>query len=38
MFCPRCGKELSQQARFCPNCGYNLNEKKEITEKTKEID
>jgi len=38
MYCRRCGKELSNEARFCPNCGYNLNEKKEITEKTKEID
>ncbi len=24
MFCPKCGKVLSDTARFCGNCGYKL--------------
>jgi hypothetical protein len=23
-FCPKCGKEVSVDARFCPQCGQNL--------------
>jgi len=23
-FCPKCGKEVSEDARFCPQCGQNL--------------
>ncbi len=26
MFCPRCGKELSDTTRFCGSCGYKLEE------------
>lgn len=37
MYCPRCGKELSNEAKFCPNCGINIEAKKELSEKTKEI-
>lgn len=25
MFCPACGQEAGQSARFCPNCGHPLN-------------
>ena len=25
MFCPECGKELSNKAPLCPNCGYSFN-------------
>jgi uncharacterized protein YgiM (DUF1202 family) len=24
--CPKCGKEISEKARFCPNCGYPVGE------------
>lgn len=27
MFCPHCGRQLSQAARFCPSCGHSLNER-----------
>ena len=43
MYCPKCGKNISDAARFCPGCGYQVKkdiveEKKEIiTEETKEI-
>ena len=23
-FCPKCGKEVGEDAKFCPQCGYNL--------------
>jgi len=23
-FCPKCGKEVSEDAKFCPQCGQNL--------------
>jgi len=26
MFCPACGQEVTETARFCPNCGHPLNE------------
>lgn len=38
MYCPRCGKDLETTAKFCPNCGFNLEVRKEINEKTREID
>ena len=25
MFCPACGQEASEEAKFCPNCGQALN-------------
>jgi uncharacterized RDD family membrane protein YckC len=25
MYCPACGQEADQSARFCPNCGHSLN-------------
>ncbi len=25
MFCPKCGKEVPENARFCPNCGAEVN-------------
>lgn len=25
MFCPQCGNNLPEDARFCDNCGHNLN-------------
>jgi len=25
MFCPKCGKELSEDAKFCPECGVSLD-------------
>ena len=25
MYCPACGQEAGQSARFCPNCGHPLN-------------
>ena len=24
MFCPNCGKELSETTNYCPNCGYRI--------------
>lgn len=27
MFCPKCGKELSDTSKFCGNCGYKLEKK-----------
>ena len=24
MFCPKCGNQVTDNARFCPKCGYNL--------------
>ncbi len=24
MFCPKCGKKISEAVKFCSNCGYNL--------------
>lgn len=24
-FCPRCGKEVPQNARFCANCGFDMS-------------
>ena len=29
MYCPKCGKNISDAARFCPGCGYQV--KKDIT-------
>jgi len=29
MFCPECGTEVKEDAKFCPNCGANLNENKQ---------
>lgn len=26
MFCTKCGKEVSNEAKFCPYCGTNLQE------------
>lgn len=26
MFCPQCGKEIRDDARFCPECGSNIEE------------
>jgi len=23
-FCPKCGREVSEETTFCPQCGYNL--------------
>ncbi|MDE6568442.1 MAG: zinc-ribbon domain-containing protein [Lachnospiraceae bacterium] len=38
-YCPECGKEVSDTAKFCPNCGYKLpkNKKKKdlVNKKTK---
>ncbi|WP_298518269.1 zinc-ribbon domain-containing protein [uncultured Methanobrevibacter sp.] len=28
-FCPNCGEELVENARFCKKCGYDLENKKE---------
>ena len=28
-FCPNCGEELVENARFCKRCGYDLENKKE---------
>lgn len=25
MFCPKCGKEISDQSRFCPKCGASIS-------------
>ena len=25
MYCPNCGKELPEGARFCPDCGFSSN-------------
>jgi uncharacterized membrane protein YvbJ len=30
MFCPNCGKELSEGATFCPFCGTKIEERKAI--------
>lgn len=27
MFCPNCGTQLSEGAKFCTNCGFNLTKK-----------
>ena len=35
MYCPKCGKNLPDTAKFCSNCGYRVNDTEE--EKTKEI-
>ena len=42
MYCPKCGKNISDTARFCSGCGYQIKKDIEenneiITEKTKEI-
>jgi hypothetical protein len=33
MFCPQCGKELPDDAKFCMNCGYQIPRKDETAEK-----
>ena len=44
MYCPKCGKDLNNDAKFCTNCGYqivkeNLTETKEINVKViKEVE
>ena len=25
VFCPGCGKQVSEYAKSCPNCGYSVN-------------
>jgi len=30
MFCPNCGKEISEGATFCPFCGTKIEERKAI--------
>jgi hypothetical protein len=32
MFCPECGREVSDDAKFCPHCGHNLSEEAEERE------
>ena len=32
MFCPKCGTENDEDAKFCEKCGINLNDDSEITE------
>ena len=24
MYCPKCGKDLNNDAKFCTNCGYQI--------------
>ena len=31
MYCPKCGKELSDKDTFCPSCGTKLGAKNEAT-------
>lgn len=33
MFCPQCGKELPDDAKFCMNCGYQIPRKDEAAQK-----
>ncbi|MBR4322072.1 DUF805 domain-containing protein [Treponema sp.] len=30
MFCPKCGKEISENQKFCPSCGANLSSDSEF--------
>lgn len=32
MFCPECGRNVSDDAKFCPNCGHNMIEEAEDRE------
>lgn len=36
--CPRCGKKLSENARYCSECGYFMKRKNYNTENNIEID
>jgi hypothetical protein len=36
MFCPKCGKEVEEDAKFCKHCGYEFVEEKEETKKVDE--
>lgn len=33
-FCPKCGKEVSEDAKFCYSCGYDLSQSKKEVDKT----
>jgi len=36
MYCPKCGKEIPESARYCPNCGFDVRLlNKKDNEKTK---
>lgn len=37
MYCPKCGKNLNDSARFCSECGYQIKVDEQQNEKTKEI-
>lgn len=40
MYCPKCGKEITEQTKFCPQCGYTQKKEEtnvEIEETKKEI-
>ena len=31
-YCPKCGKEVTEDTKFCPNCGNPLSEETVSTE------
>jgi len=33
-FCPKCGKEIPEEANFCPACGYDVTQVKRLVDKT----
>lgn len=38
MYCPECGKEMSDSLKKCPHCGFKFKKnKKKITKKQKKI-
>ena len=38
MFCPKCGKELADSARFCAYCGSKLKEGAEEEQRSSPMD
>ena len=34
MYCPKCGKDLNNDAKFCTNCGYQIV--KDMTDKERD--
>jgi len=37
-FCSKCGKELSEDAKFCDSCGSNLNNETQVSTNPRNVD